>query len=62
MANETAVRMVTENREGLRCFSYLTFHMSGSGRDREVFPLPLVIFECEWFGVLSEKRNNETAL
>lgn len=36
MAIETAVRMVTENRQGQRCFSYFTFHVSVSGRDREV--------------------------
>ena len=36
MAIETAVRMVTENRQGQRCFSDFTFHVSVSGRDREV--------------------------
>ncbi len=32
------MRLVTENRKGLRCSSYLTFHVSGSDSDREDIP------------------------
>lgn len=32
------MRLVTENRQGQRCFSYHTFHVSVSGRDSEGIP------------------------
>ena len=38
------MRLVTENRKGLRCSSYLIFYICGSGRDREVIFFPLVFF------------------
>lgn len=38
MAIETAVRMVTENRQGLRCNPYFTFLISIGVRERETIP------------------------
>lgn len=38
MAAKAAMRRVTENRQGLCCISYLTFHVSGSGRRRRNIP------------------------
>lgn len=40
MAETLTMRLVAENRKGLRGSSYLTFYVSGSRRDREVIPFP----------------------
>ena len=56
MAIETVMRMVTENRQGQRCFSYLIFRISKGVRERKVIPFSAGnLFEREWLGVSSEK-------
>ncbi len=63
VATKAAMRMVTENRQGQRCFSYLTFHIIRSGRDSEVIPFSTgKLLSVNGLGHLRGKRNGEFVL
>ena len=58
MAKNKTMRLVTENRSGLRCISYLTFSASGSGRETISFSAGILLSVNNWENLLEKGRVN----